>query len=205
MIVFIKKYVVYVILILIIIILAYNVNHYNNIITSTANELKTYKSISNNIIADKEVEILSLKDFKKRYKKAVDSLEDVVKNFKPTIVTEYKYIIKYDTVKIKHDSVIYKNGNRMQYFSYDTDTLKYKAITDTSSLTLYDLIVPNTITFLYGTDKTTERQYVKIINSNKSVKVQNLKSYIPMKKKKWYDKWYFSAMGGVLVGVMIAK
>lgn len=199
------KIAMYIINILVIIVIAYFIFSYfvkNDKIEILNHELKITKDDYNQIIAEKNANIISFKNLNKHLGDKYDSIKDVLSNIeKPEIITEYKTKIIYDTIRERHDSVIYVGDTKQYFFNINREFLKMNGFVDTLGININNITIPNEMTFIYSNNASK----VTVINSNPNIKVDKLESYIPIQKDKWYDKWYIYAGTGLFAGVLISN
>ena len=155
-------------------------------------------------IAEKKAYEITLRDIKSLN----DSLQILIKNYKPKIITRFriKYIYK-DSINIKYDTIIKEKFNVP--FRYKSRWININGIGTNLGIDINKIEIPNTQSLIIGYKKdnffSTPYANVRIANTNPYLKINKIDSYIIKQKSTIKDDWWLWIGIGALASIIIFK
>jgi hypothetical protein len=164
--------------------------------------IKISKDKYNRVVAEK----MSYEVTNKQLKGVSDSLKNVIKGYKPTVVIKYKTKIVYkDTIQIKYDTILPEPFDIP--FRYDTKWLAMSGRSKNTGLDINKIIIPNEQSVVVGKKRdgflNPSYSSIKIVNTNPYINSSSIDSYTIKRNKTIFEKWYFWLGAGVIGGLII--
>lgn len=175
----------------------------HNIVTYN-DTIKIFRDKYNRTVAEKKSYEVSLSDVKSLN----DSLKDIIKDYKPTVITKWKTKIVYkDSIHIKYDTILPVDFNIP--FTYKSKWLIFSGRSKNTGLDINLIEIPNEQSLVIGYKKDgffkTPYANVSIVNTNKYIEFEQIDSYIIRPNRTIFDKWWLWTVVGFVGGVVILK
>jgi hypothetical protein len=172
-------------------------------IKAATDTIDRYKDKYDRIVSEKAAYELTAKEFKN----INDSLKNVIKGYKPSVIVRYKTKIEYrDTLTIKYDTI---RDDLSASFKFKDKWLSFSGETFLEGLKIDNISIYNEQNIVVGEKREglfkEGELKIKIVNSNPNIEVLNMDGYIIKKKTPIFKKWYTWLGIGVVGGILLSK
>lgn len=177
-------------------------------IKALTKENTSYKLKNNQLVVSSE--ILNAKNKKQAIEiiGSNESIKELTTKFsKVKSITKYIEKLKIDTVKVVYKDTVPFTFEKQGNIANSDYSLNYKS--NQKGISITDLVIENDITIVTGLKRKwflgKETQTIDITNSNKLIKIGELKQVDVTPKKRFYETTLFKVGIGILAGTLITR
>lgn len=177
-------------------------------IKALTQENTSYKLKNNQLVVSSKILIANNKKQAIEIIGSNESIKELTNKFsKVKSITKYVEKLKIDTVKVVYKDSVPCTFEKQGNISNSDYSLNYKS--NQRGISITDLVIENEITIVTGIKKKwflgKETQTIDITNSNKLIKVGELKQVDITPKKRFYETTLFKVGIGILAGTLITR